>query len=57
MKKEIIYDWILRIFNSKNKKTSYSEKEIKPKIITAPRGARYLSDFLKELPPNTFINK
>lgn len=26
-------------------------------IIKAPSGAKYLSDFLNELPPNTFINK
>jgi hypothetical protein len=35
------------------------KKSIEPKheIIHAPSGAKYLSDFMDELPPNTFINK
>jgi len=39
------------------RKTHFFDKEIKPEVITAPKGKKYLSEFILKLPPNTFINK
>lgn len=53
-----IYDLAVKtIAKYKNRKTSNKVKAIKPEIITACKGAKYLSEFLPKLPPNTFINK
>lgn len=58
MKRMKIYGSLLEtIAKLKNRKTSNKVKIIKPEIITAPEGAKYLSEFLLKLPPNTFINK
>ncbi len=53
MKRLKIYEMIIG-FITKNK---YRKKSAKVKTIKAPKGKKYLSDFIPKLPPNTFINK
>lgn len=54
MKRLKIYEMIIGfITKNKNNKKSTKVKIIKPKIIKAPKGKKYLSEFIHKLPPNT----
>ncbi len=55
---EQIYKRLLASLSKfKKREIPYKEKVFKTEIIKAPKGAKYLSEFLPELPSNTFINK